>query len=41
MKKERKFLELNEEMHEKTPKEYYHEVFKYVVREFNKHHKKN
>jgi len=41
MKKERKWLVPNEKMNGKRPKEYYQEVFKYVVREFNKNHKKN
>ncbi len=41
MKKERKWLIPNEEMNGKRPKEYYQEVFKYVVREFNKNNKKN
>ena len=40
MKRERKWLIPNEEMNEKRPKEYYQEVFKYVVREFNKNQKK-
>ncbi len=41
IRKNRKYLTENINMHEKRPKEYYQEVFKYVVKEFNKNNKKN
>jgi len=41
MRKEKKILTEKIDMQGKRPKEYYQEVFKYVVREFNNKQKKN